>query len=115
MWSWRRRTDGDFADEIRANIAIETDRLIASGMDPDAARVAAHKAFGNVTRAQERFYESRRLMWLDDIARDVRHASRTLANHPGFSAVVVLTLAVGIGANTAVFSVADELLLRPLP
>jgi putative ABC transport system permease protein len=115
MWTWRRRSHEDFAAEIRANIAIETDRLIANGTPPEEARAAAHRAFGNVTRTQERFYEFQRLMWLDDIARDVRHAWRTLTRNPGFAAIAVLTLAVGIAANTAVFSVADALLLRPLP
>ena len=75
MWRWRRRTDEDFSEEIRANIALEIDRFVAEGMSPENARAAALRAFGSVTRAQERFYESRRVMWLDDVLRDLRYGS----------------------------------------
>lgn len=74
MWWRRRRSDEDFTQEIQAHIALEMDRLIAEGASPEKARAAALRAFGNVTRARERFYESRRVMWLDDLHRDVRHA-----------------------------------------
>ena len=115
MWPWRRRTDEDFTEEIRANIAIDTDRFVAEGMSHKEAHDAALRAFGNVTRAQERFYESRRVMWLDDVRRDVRYALRALYKHPGLAAVIVVTLALGIGANTAVFSVINTVILRSLP
>jgi predicted permease len=115
MWRWRRRTDEDFNEEIRENIAIDTDRFVAEGMSHKEAHDAALRAFGNVTRAQERFYEAGRMVWLDDLRRDVRHAFRTLYKNPGFAAVVVVTLGLGIGANTAVFSVINTVVLRSLP
>jgi len=114
MWWWRR-SDEDFAEEIRSNIALETDRFIAEGMSPEEARRAALRAFGNATRTRERFYQSRRLSWLDDLHRDVRYACQTLVRNPGFTTVAVLTLALGIGATTAIFSLLDAVMLRPLP
>src|SRR5215470_12413278 len=110
----RKRSDEDFSQEILAHIDIEKDRLIAGGMNPDDALAAARRAFGSVTQAQERFYESNRTMWLDDLRRDLQYALRGMVKHPGFSMLAILTLALGIGANTAVFTLVDAVVLKPL-
>ncbi len=103
MWWRRRRSDDDFRDEVNAHLNLDTDRRIADGLSPELARAAALRAFGNVARVQERFYESRRILWLDQARQDVGYAFRTFVRDLGFALVVVLTLALGIGANTAVF------------
>jgi len=82
--------------------------------DVDAQR-AARRQFGNLTRLKERGHDERTMRVVEDVLRDVRHAVRGLRQTPGFSLAVILTLALGIGGNTAVFSAVDQLLLRPLP
>ena len=115
MWRWRKRSDEDFRAEIDANIALEAERLVGDGMSRDDARVAALRAFGNVTATQERFYESRRIVWFDDLWRDLAYACRTLRSAPGFTLVVVLTLGLAIGVNNTVFTFVNAILLRGLP
>ena len=115
MFWRRRRSSQDFAAEIQSHMAHEADQIQEGGKARVDAEAAARRAFGNATSVQEAFYQyGRWLMW-DQVTRDLRHALRLFWRRPGFSSVVVLTLAIGIGANTAIFSVIQAVLLRPLP
>jgi predicted permease len=113
-WSWwRRRRDADFQAEVQAHIDLETERLIADGVDPSDARYAARRAFGNVAAAEERFYESNRWAWLEQIRQDVRYALRTLRRSPTFVATTSLTLGLALGLTTVLFAVFNAYVLRP--
>jgi putative ABC transport system permease protein len=111
---WRVR-DGDMEREMAFHVDELSRELMRGGMDAAAARAAARRRFGDTTRMKERGHDVRGSAAVDGLFRDLRHMGRALVKSPGFSAAVVLTLAVGIGANTAIFSVVDQLLLRPLP
>ena len=111
----RSRSRADFTEEIKAHLQLESDELKDQGWSGEEAKRRARISFGNVERAQERFYLKDRSEWLEDLWRDVKFAMRQLARNPEFASVVIIVLALGIGASTAMFAFVDAALLQPLP
>ena len=91
----RKRSQSDFASELQAHIELEVERLVAEGVSEQEARSQARKSFGNLQQSEERFYESRRALWLDHCKRDVVYAIRQLTKEKTFTMVAVLTLTLG--------------------
>lgn len=111
----KRKLDEQLSEEIRTHVEMATEANVAAGMGPKEARYAALREFGNVTQVQERARDEHGWVWLEQGIQDLRYAARQLGRSPGFTVLAILSLGLGIGAITSIYSVVDRAVLNPVP
>jgi hypothetical protein len=110
-----RQMEEELEREIASHLALLEEDFLRTGMSAEEARLAARRAYGGVEQAKQMHRDERSILWLEQLGQDIRYAIRQLCLAPGFAMTVILTIALGIGANTAIFTLMHAILMKSLP